>query len=254
MVLGHYAFLLCCFSCPFLCQFSPYTDHHATSVDNCLLILEYSRKKERLEDSRQRKIHHRQYISNLIECFLLFKLNLVFLFSVFLVCTKWSNCKWKFLWRSKRKIEIVIIRMVNLCCRRGKLSIYGTSWRPIYTIVNLGFYFASTNVQFYGLLCVFSKNFLPSVFLLMQITHMEMIKGIQGHGYYDELVIPIIENTAHERELTESLSQAVYFPLMSLFILQHHRGSAFLYILLVISASEQDSSYRSIPLGTNDMY
>lgn len=38
---------------------------------------------------------------------------------------------------------------------------------------------------------------------------MEMIKGIQGHGYYDELVVPIIENTAHERELTESLAEAV---------------------------------------------
>ena len=38
---------------------------------------------------------------------------------------------------------------------------------------------------------------------------MEMIKGIQGHGYYDELVVPIIENTAHERELTDSLAEAV---------------------------------------------
>ena len=38
---------------------------------------------------------------------------------------------------------------------------------------------------------------------------MEMIKGIQGHGYYDELVVPIIENTAHERELTDSLAKAV---------------------------------------------
>lgn len=38
---------------------------------------------------------------------------------------------------------------------------------------------------------------------------MEMIKGIQGHGYYDELVVPIIENTAQERELTESLAAAV---------------------------------------------
>ena len=40
---------------------------------------------------------------------------------------------------------------------------------------------------------------------------MEMIKGIQGHGYYDELVVPIIENTAHERELTESLAAAVCY-------------------------------------------
>lgn len=36
-----------------------------------------------------------------------------------------------------------------------------------------------------------------------------MIKGIQGHGYYDELVVPIIENTAYEYELTESLAKAV---------------------------------------------
>lgn len=82
-----------------------------------------------------------------------------------------------------------------------------------------------------------------------------MIKGIQGHGYYDELVIPIIENTAHERELTESLSQAVYLPLMSLFIFQHHhRGSAFLFVLLVISISEHDLLYCSIPLGMSGMY
>lgn len=46
---------------------------------------------------------------------------------------------------------------------------------------------------------------------ILQITHMEMIKGIQGHGYYDELVVPIIENTAHERELTETLAEAVRF-------------------------------------------
>ncbi|CAL5430830.1 unnamed protein product [Camellia sinensis] len=42
-----------------------------------------------------------------------------------------------------------------------------------------------------------------------RITHMEMIKGIQWHGYYDELVVPIIENTAHEWELTDSLAEAV---------------------------------------------
>ena len=41
---------------------------------------------------------------------------------------------------------------------------------------------------------------------------MEMIKGIKGHGYYDELVIPIIENTAYEYELTESLAKAVSSP------------------------------------------
>ncbi|KAG4968228.1 hypothetical protein JHK87_033879 [Glycine soja] len=42
-----------------------------------------------------------------------------------------------------------------------------------------------------------------------KITHMEMIKGIKGHGYYDELVVPIIENTAYEYELTEALAKAI---------------------------------------------
>lgn len=45
----------------------------------------------------------------------------------------------------------------------------------------------------------------------LQITHMEMIKGIKGHGYYDELVVPIIDNTAHEHQLTESFAKAVCF-------------------------------------------
>ncbi|KAJ6979905.1 hypothetical protein NC653_027902 [Populus alba x Populus x berolinensis] len=48
-----------------------------------------------------------------------------------------------------------------------------------------------------------------SFFLNLQITYMEMIKGIQGHGYYDELVVPIIENTAYENKLTDSLAKAI---------------------------------------------
>ena len=42
-----------------------------------------------------------------------------------------------------------------------------------------------------------------------QITHQEMIKGIAGHGYRDTLVVPIIENTAHENELADSLGEAM---------------------------------------------
>lgn len=48
-------------------------------------------------------------------------------------------------------------------------------------------------------------------FSIYQITHMEMIKGIQGHSYSDELVVPIIENTSHEGELTEPIAEAVIF-------------------------------------------
>lgn len=42
--------------------------------------------------------------------------------------------------------------------------------------------------------------------------HMEMIKGIEGHGYQNELVVPIIENARHEGELTEAFIKAVLFP------------------------------------------
>ena len=40
-------------------------------------------------------------------------------------------------------------------------------------------------------------------------TRLEMIKGIAGHGYHDMLVVPIIENTAREAELTEALRGAI---------------------------------------------
>lgn len=35
------------------------------------------------------------------------------------------------------------------------------------------------------------------------------MQGIAGHGYYDNCVVPIIENTARESELTERLSEAI---------------------------------------------
>eukprot|EP01111_Echinosteliopsis_oligospora_P010226 TRINITY_DN3144_c0_g3_i1.p1 TRINITY_DN3144_c0_g3~~TRINITY_DN3144_c0_g3_i1.p1 ORF type:complete len:238 (-),score=77.38 TRINITY_DN3144_c0_g3_i1:44-757(-) len=49
------------------------------------------------------------------------------------------------------------------------------------------------------------------------ITHQEMIKGItRGFGdnakylqYYDRLVVPIIENTPHERDLKDSMKKAM---------------------------------------------
>ncbi|ONK77248.1 uncharacterized protein A4U43_C02F4600 [Asparagus officinalis] len=56
-----------------------------------------------------------------------------------------------------------------------------------------------------------------------RITHMEMIKGIQGHGYYDELVVPIIENTALESELTEALSEAIAaYPKATAVLVRNH--------------------------------
>jgi methylthioribulose-1-phosphate dehydratase len=41
------------------------------------------------------------------------------------------------------------------------------------------------------------------------ISNLEMIKGIEGMTYHDELVVPIIENTARECDLTASLEEAI---------------------------------------------
>lgn len=41
------------------------------------------------------------------------------------------------------------------------------------------------------------------------ISHLEMIKGIQGMGYQDTLVVPIIENTARECDLADALEEAI---------------------------------------------
>jgi methylthioribulose-1-phosphate dehydratase len=42
-----------------------------------------------------------------------------------------------------------------------------------------------------------------------ECTEIEMIKGIAGVGYYDRLSVPIIANTARERELTERMALAM---------------------------------------------
>lgn len=42
-----------------------------------------------------------------------------------------------------------------------------------------------------------------------RITCVEMMKGIAGHGFYDILTVPIIENTAHECDLAASLREAM---------------------------------------------
>ena len=42
-----------------------------------------------------------------------------------------------------------------------------------------------------------------------RIQGMEMQKGIEGYGAFDALEVPIIENTAYERELADSLGEAI---------------------------------------------
>ncbi len=42
-----------------------------------------------------------------------------------------------------------------------------------------------------------------------RVTHLEMMKGIRGVGYHDELVVPILENTAHECDLADAMARAI---------------------------------------------
>jgi methylthioribulose 1-phosphate dehydratase / enolase-phosphatase E1 len=56
-----------------------------------------------------------------------------------------------------------------------------------------------------------------------RVTHLEMIKGIAGHGCFEELVVPIIENTAREAELTDRLRAAIAaYPRSSAVLVRRH--------------------------------
>eukprot|EP00775_Hariotina_reticulata_P005707 gene5707-5947_t len=55
------------------------------------------------------------------------------------------------------------------------------------------------------------------------VTHLEMIKGIEGHGFYGNCVVPIIENTARECELTDRLRQAIQdYPQANAVLVRRH--------------------------------
>jgi methylthioribulose 1-phosphate dehydratase / enolase-phosphatase E1 len=54
-------------------------------------------------------------------------------------------------------------------------------------------------------------------------THLEMMKGITGHGFYDNMVVPIIENTARECELTGRMRAAMEaYPKSSAVLVRRH--------------------------------
>lgn len=54
-------------------------------------------------------------------------------------------------------------------------------------------------------------------------THLEMIKGIEGLGFTDRLIVPIIENTSHERDLEQSLVMAMeMYPKATAVLVRRH--------------------------------
>ncbi|KAK4486945.1 hypothetical protein RD792_006260 [Penstemon davidsonii] len=76
-----------------------------------------------------------------------------------------------------------------------------------------------------------------------RIKHMEMIKGIEGHGYHDELVIPIIENTAKEGELIDSFTEAIRsYPKSTAVLVRNH--GVYIWGETWISAKTQAECYH----------
>ena len=56
-----------------------------------------------------------------------------------------------------------------------------------------------------------------------KVTQIEMIKGIAGHGFYDVLTVPVIENTARECELTDRLQDAMEkYPKVNAVLVRRH--------------------------------
>jgi methylthioribulose-1-phosphate dehydratase len=57
-----------------------------------------------------------------------------------------------------------------------------------------------------------SQNALMATLIVdeaLEVSRLEMMKGIRGVSYDDTLVVPVIENTAHERDLASALEAAM---------------------------------------------
>jgi hypothetical protein len=51
------------------------------------------------------------------------------------------------------------------------------------------------------------------------------LQGIEGHGFYGNCVVPIIENTARECELTDRMRQAIQdYPQANAVLVRRHGG------------------------------
>ena len=82
-----------------------------------------------------------------------------------------------------------------------KLSQCAPLFMHAYKIRNAGAVLHSHSVNAATATLLFDKQF--------RIKNMEMQKGVEGYGAFDTLEVPIIENTAYECELADSLGEAI---------------------------------------------
>ncbi|HVM33536.1 MAG TPA: methylthioribulose 1-phosphate dehydratase [bacterium] len=82
-----------------------------------------------------------------------------------------------------------------------KLSQCSPLFMHAYKIRNAGAVLHSHSLNAVSVTLLFDKQF--------RIKNMEMEKGLEGFGAFDTLEVPIIENTAYECDLADSLEEAI---------------------------------------------
>jgi methylthioribulose-1-phosphate dehydratase len=82
-----------------------------------------------------------------------------------------------------------------------KLSQCAPLFMHAYRVRNAGAVLHSHSINANTATMLFNKKF--------RIKNMEMQKGIEGFGAFDTLEVPIIENTAYECDLADSLEEAI---------------------------------------------
>jgi methylthioribulose 1-phosphate dehydratase/enolase-phosphatase E1 len=114
---------------------------------------------------------------------------------------KLSDCSPLFLHAFKQRKAGRLLKLLIM-------KVYLTYLDMIITLTSNCFAFTGAVLHSHSICC----NMATSLFegkSEFRISHQEMIKGIKGYGYFDELAIPIIENTAHEHELADSLGECI---------------------------------------------
>ena len=97
----------------------------------------------------------------------------------------------------------------------GKLSECAPLFMNAYRMRNAGAVLHSHSVHAVMATLLFEDTF--------EATHLEMLKGLRGHGYRDRLVVPIIENTPREAELSDSMAKAMAdFPDVDAVLVRRH--------------------------------
>ncbi len=82
-----------------------------------------------------------------------------------------------------------------------KLSQCAPLFMHAYKIRNAGAVLHSHSINAMAATLLFDKHF--------RIKNLEMQKGVEGFGAFDTLEVPIIDNTAYECDLTDSLEEAI---------------------------------------------